>query len=306
MTIFDQIIYILIDALCSGLPYALLVVGVFISYRILDMADMTCEGSFTLGASVTVTGILLNVNPFLATFLAMIFGGLAGIITGLLHTKLKINSLLSGIITLTGLFSINMLIMGLASPGLSFNNALAIGDKQTIFESFLAIFGKRNYNVIFISLIIVVIFVSFIYWLFGTEFGMSLRATGMNQKMARAQGINTTVMIIIGLAIGNALIAVGGSMYAQYYKSADANIGVGSLVIGLSSIILGESLFGKKTFKNWIISVSVGSIIYYLIVSIALSLGLDSFLLKLLYAILIVIILSTSVVKKIIKKKEIV
>lgn len=299
----EQILYILIDALCSGLPYALLVLGVFISYRILDLADLTCEGSFTMGTAVTVAGILLGVNPFLATLLAIISGFLVGIITGLLHTKLHINALLSGIITLTGLFSINMLIMGLASPGQAFNNALAVGEHKTIFESFLAFFPKRNYNVIFISAIIVIVTVLVIYWLFGTEFGMSLRATGMNQSMARAQGINTSVMIIIGLAISNALIATGGSLFAQYYKSADSNIGVGALVIGLSSIILGESLFGKRTFKNWIISVSVGSIVYYLIVSIALAIGLPSFLLKLLYSILIVVILAASLIKTIVKNK---
>lgn len=303
MNLLEELMYILIDALCSGLPYALLVLGTFISYRILDMADLTCEGSFTLGAAVSITGILCGVNPFLSTLLALISGFFAGSITGLLHTKLKINSLLSGIITLTGLFSINLLIMGIATPNRIFNNMLSVGDTATIFDSFLAIFNKRNYNVIFISAIIVVILVSVIYWLFGTEFGMSLRATGMNQKMARAQGVNTTVMIIIGLAIGNALISTGGSLYAQYIKSSDANIGVGALVIGLSSIILGESIFGKKTFKNWIISVSLGSVLYYLIVAIALSLGLETFLLKLLYSVLIVVILSLSLVKNVFKKK---
>lgn len=302
----ETIKYILIDALCMGLPYALLALGIFISYRMLDFADLTCEGSFTLGGAVCVSGIILGINPWIASILGGISGFLSGIITGLLHTKLKIPALLSGIITMTALFSINLLVMGITkdSPSFAqaFNTVAYIGDNKTIFS--LKIFNNKNINVIFISSIIVFCFVSFIYWFFGTEFGMSIRATGMNQQMARSQGINTTIMIIFGLGFGNFLISVSGALTAQYTMSAKSDMGTGALVIGLASIILGESIFGKRSFKNWIISVTLGAIVYYLIIGIAINLGLPTFLLKLLYAILIVIILIIPFIKKIFNNKK--
>lgn len=292
--------YIIRDSLSLGLPYALLALGIFISYRILDFADLSAEGSFTLGGAVCIASIVLGVNPYLATLLALISGFLAGIVTGVLHTKLKIPKLLSGIITMTGLFSINMVIMGMATKQ-SYNNVVYVGDNQTIFKT-IQIFSKGYQNTIFLSLIIVLVFLSLIYLFFGTEIGMSIRATGMNKKMARAQGINTSLMIIIGLAISNALIAIGGSLYAQAELKADNNMGVGTLVIGLASIIIGEAIFGKRNFLNWIISVSIGSILYYLIITVAIQLGLPNYYKKLLYALLMVIILIVPLIKKVIVK----
>lgn len=290
--------YIIRDSLSLGLPYALLALGIFISYRILDFADLSAEGSFTLGGAVCIASIVLGVNPYLATLLALISGFLAGIVTGVLHTKLKIPKLLSGIITMTGLFSINMVIMGMATKQ-SYNNVVYVGDNQTIFKT-IQIFSKGYQNTIFLSLIIVLVFLALIYLFFGTEIGMSIRATGMNKKMARAQGINTSLMIIIGLAISNALIATGGSLYAQAELKADNNMGVGTLVIGLASIIIGEAIFGKRNFLNWIISVSIGSILYYLIITVAIQLGLPNYYKKLLYALLMVIILIVPLIKKVI------
>lgn len=292
--------YIIRDSLSLGLPYALLALGIFISYRILDFADLSAEGSFTLGGAVCIASIVLGVNPYLATLLALISGFLAGIVTGVLHTKLKIPKLLSGIITMTGLFSINMVIMGMATKQ-SYNNVVYVGDNQTIFKT-IQIFSKGYQNTIFLSLIIVLVFLALIYLFFGTEIGMSIRATGMNKKMARAQGINTSLMIIIGLAISNALIATGGSLYAQAELKADNNMGVGTLVIGLASIIIGEAIFGKRNFLNWIISVSIGSILYYLIITVAIQLGLPNYYKKLLYALLMVIILIVPLIKKVIVK----
>ena len=208
---------------------------------------------------------------------------------------------------MTALFSINLLVMGITKNSSSFAQAFDtvayVGDNKTIFS--LSIFKNRNMNAIFISAIIVFIMVAFIYWFFGTEFGMSIRATGMNQQMARSQGINTTIMIIIGLGVGNFLIGVSGALTAQYTMSAKSDMGTGALVIGLASIILGESIFGKRSFKNWIISVLLGSIIYYLIIGIAINLGLPTFLLKLLYAVLIIIILVIPFIKKLLKKREV-
>lgn len=301
--------YILIDMFKTGLPYALLALGIFMSYRVLDIADLSCEGTFTLGGALSAVLLVKDVNPFIATFFGMLAGFLAGIITGLIHTKLKITALLSGIITMTGLFSINLVIMGIAIPDSDYATLVNLNGKNvnnesitTIYNSFLAIFEKNNYNMIFISLLIVIAVASITYWFFGTEIGMSLRATGINQNMARAQGINTNVMIILGLGIGNALIALSGSLFAQTQKSASSTMGVGVLVIGLASIIIGEGIFGKRTFKNWMISVLLGAIVYYLIIVIAIQLGLPSYYQKLLYALLILIVLSIPQLRKLIFK----
>lgn len=313
--------YILIDMFKTGLPYALLALGIFISYRVLDIADLSCEGSFTLGGALSAVLLVLGWNPFLATLMGMLAGFLAGIITGLIHTKLKITALLSGIITMTGLFSINLVIMGIAptvipdpvngfivsysdsgySALVNLNGLNINGEPiQRIYDTFLAFFSKNNFNMIFISLIIVVLIAGICYWFFGTEIGMSLRATGINPKMARAQGINTNAMIILGLGISNAIIALGGSLFAQTQKSASSTMGVGVLVIGLASIIIGEGIFGKRTFKNWLISVLLGAIAYYLIVVVAIQLGLPSHYQKLLYALLILIVLVIPQLRKMI------
>ena len=318
--------YILIDMFKTGLPYALLALGIFISYRVLDIADLSCEGSFTLGGALSAVLLVLGWNPFLATLMGVLAGFLAGIITGLIHTKLKITALLSGIITMTGLFSINLVIMGIA-PTVTVSSingvkdvVISYGDSgyaalvnlngynidgepiKRIYDTFLAIFTKNNYNMIFISLIIVTIVACLCYWFFGTEVGMGLRATGINPNMARAQGINTNAMIILGLGIANACIALSGSLFAQTQKSASSTMGVGVLVIGLASIIIGEGIFGKRTFKNWLISVLLGAVLYYLIVVIAIQLGLPSHYQKLLYALLILIVLAVPQLRTLIIK----
>lgn len=294
----DALLNILIDVLKFGLPYAMLSLGIFLTYRVLDFADLTCEGSFTLGGAVVAVGIILGIHPIIATILAVISGFLAGIFTGVLHTKLKVPKLLSGIITMTALFSINMVIMGFAEENSSYQTFVNIARNDSIYKGFLAFFDKPNYNIILISLIIVLIMVWAVYWFFGTEIGMGLRATGMNETMAKAQGINTTAMIILGLGMSNALISLSGSMFAQVSGSASNTMGVGTLVIGLASIIIGEAIFGKRSFKNWIISVSLGAVIYYLIIAIALNLGLPNHYLKLLYAILIILVLLIPFIKK--------
>lgn len=318
--------YILIDMFKTGLPYALLALGIFISYRVLDIADLSCEGSFTLGGALSAVLLVLGWNPFLATLMGVLAGFIAGIITGLIHTKLRITALLSGIITMTGLFSINLVIMGLA-PTVAVNVVNGVKDVQIIYsdsgysalvnlngynihgepiqriyDTFLAIFTKNNYNMIFISLLIVIAVAFIAYWFFGTEIGMSLRATGINPNMARAQGINTNAMIILGLGISNALIALSGSLFAQTQKSASSTMGVGVLVIGLASIIIGEGIFGKRTFKNWLISVLLGAVLYYLIVVVAIQLGLPSHYQKLLYALLILIVLAIPQLRKLVFK----
>ncbi|HHU80152.1 MAG: ABC transporter permease [Bacilli bacterium] len=301
----ETISYILIDALRFGFPYSLLALGIFITYRVLDFPDLTAEGSFTLGGAVGIVLILAGVNPWVATLLAALSGAIAGMITGILYTKCKIPGLLSSIITMTGLYSINMFIMGFQKGNTSgYDTVARLGENKSLFQSFIQFFSKPNYNIILISLLIVIIIVIIIYWFFGTELGMSIRATGMNSKMARAQGINSTFMIILGLAIANMLIAMGGSLTAQINRTADINLGVGTLVVGLSSIIIGEAVFGKRTFKNWLISVVLGTIIYYVIINSAIQLGLPNYLKRLLYAVLITVVLIIPLIKKALNKKE--
>lgn len=325
----NSLYWALIDALQYGLPYAMLALGVFITYRQLDIADLGCEGTFTLGGAVVGVLVIKSVNPFLALLIGILAGFLAGVVTGLLHTKLKIPALLSGIITLTGLFSINMVIMGGGNrtiddkgffarlfenynANIYLNGKNTSGDKvatiYTLFQKLLNnIFGTTvNYTlcVIIMNILLVVLAIIVLYLFFGTEVGMSIRSTGMNPLMSRAQGINTTLMIILGLGISNALIALGGAMFTQVNRSASNTMGVGTIVIGLASIIIGESIFGKRTFKNWLLSVTAGAIIYYLIIAIALALHLPNHYLKLLYAVLIVIVLVVPQIKKLIKSND--
>lgn len=310
--------YIIIDTLKYGIPYALLALGIFISFRILDIADMSTEGSFTLGGALTAVLLVFDVNPWLATIIGACGGFVVGMITGFLHTKLHISSLLSGIITMTAMFSFNMVIMGLAprvnvvngiisiskvdsgyASAVYLNGSNTSGERiQTIFNSFLSIFSKNNYNVIFVSIIVVTLVLFILYWFFGTEIGMNIRATGINHNMAKAQSINTSMMVILGLGISNALIAASGSLFVQVQGSASNTMGIGALVIGLASIIIGESIFGSKSFKNWLISVALGAVIYYFIIVMAIRLGLPSYYQKLLYAILILVVLVSPKIKK--------
>lgn len=286
----DDILYIIKGAIELGLIWSIMTLGIFISFRILNLADLTAEGTVTLGSAIGAALILINVPPVIATLIALMGGFIAGAITGILHTKLKIPAILAGIIVMTGLYSINLRIMGKAS--------IYLGDLGTIYTFIRNVFNDPFVAKALTTFIVVVLLFFLLYWFFGTEIGMSLRATGMNQKMARAQGINTDVMIILGLAIANALIAVSGALSAQSAKSANMDIGKGTIVIGLASIIIGEVIFGKRSFKNWLISVILGSIIYQALVGIAIVLGLDPNDLKLLQAILIAVILSLPFIRK--------
>jgi len=286
----DIIFYILQDAIEIGLIWSLMTLGIFISFRVLKFADLTAEGAVTLGSAISIALILADVSPFIATVVAFTGGFIAGIITGLLHTKLKIPAILAGIISMTGLYSINLRVMGKAS--------IYIGDAGTIYSFFRNLIDQPFLAKTITTLLVVVIVFNMLYWFFGTEIGMSVRATGMNQKMARAQGISTDIMIILGLALANGLIALSGALSAQSAKSANMDIGKGTIVIGLASIILGEVIFGKRSFKNWLISVILGSIIYQGLVGVAIAVGIKPNDLKLLQAILIAFILAMPLLKR--------
>jgi len=316
--------YILTDTLKLGFAYALVALGIFISFRVLDIPDLTAEGSFTLGGALSAFLLVMDWNPWIATLMGMIAGFGAGVITGLIHTKLHVSGLLSGIITMTGLFSLNLIIMGFAPKVSTVNDELVVTFTEggyaatvplmyrnihgeyirTIYSTFSLYIVNNNLRIILIGLSITILFVGLLYLIFGTKIGMSIRATGINPHMARAQGINTNLMIILGLGISNALIAVGGACFAQVQGSASSTMGVGVLVLGLASIIMGEAIIGKKHFWQWLLAMVGGSIAYYLIIVLAIQLGLPTFYQKLLYAILILIVLSVTLFKEVLTSKH--
>jgi len=281
--------FMLMTGATEGLIWAILALGVYLSYRILDFADLTCEGSITLGASVTAMLLWKSVNPFVALLIAFISGCVAGIITGLLHTKFKLPPILAGILTMCALYSINIHIMSLGSGNPGTSN-LSLAGKEIIYSK---IFGlDRNTSALILGIIICAVVIGILYWFFGTELGSSIRATGTNASMCRAQGINTDVTKIIGLAISNGFIALAGSLYSQYNNYSDVKIGIGSIVIGLASIIIGEALFAR--FKNFALILSgivVGAVIYRVIIAFVFYLGVPSANMKLITALVVVIAL---------------
>lgn len=300
---------IVFNILTSGLPCCLLAIGVFLTFRLLDFADMTAEGSFLLGASLTASCIYNGMNPFLATLLGMLVGVCCGIITGMLNRLLKIPKLLSGIITLTASMSIAMLIMGITRVDQIFATqvplSLSSGHK-TIYSIFYSSalnqqFPNFPWNKLIetsVMVVVVMIVIIAVYYFFGTEYGMAIRATGMNEKMAKSQGINTNISSIACVGISNGLIGLAGALYVQDALTVSTISATGYLVIGLASILIGEAIFGKRTFKNWLISVALGAIVYFTIITIAIRLGFPTELKSLLYAVLITIALCIPLFRK--------
>lgn len=275
-------------ALESGLIYALMALGVLISFRILDFPDLTADGSFPLGGAVAALAIVSGINPWMACILGMFAGAAAGTVTALLNVKLGILHLLSGILVMTALYSVNLRIMG--APNLSL-----LGE-PTVFAPFIQ--GSNGVWVrVLVALGVVVIAKLFLDWFFSTQTGLAMRATGSNTKMAQAQGINTSWMIVLGIAISNGLIALSGALFVQTQGGADVSIGIGTIVIGLAAVIIGETvLTAKRTF--WItLSVIIGSVLYKLFIQIALSsqtlrsIGFGPQDLNLVTALLVVIVL---------------
>ncbi len=276
-------------AVSQGLLWSILAIGVFITYKILDYADLTTEGSYPLGAAVAAQMILSGVNPFLATIISMFAGMLAGFVTGFLNTKLKIPALLSGILSMTGLYSINLRIMGKANIPLL---------KQPTIISVISDMGVSNAVTVFIvGIVSVLIVILILWWFFGTEIGFSIRATGDNPNMIRALGVNTNSMIMLGLIIGNGLIALSGGIMAQYNGYADVGMGTGTIVIGLASVIIGEVIFGHSSILRSLFAVVLGSILYRVIIAFVLSKGLVPNDLKLLSSVLLAVCLSLPLIK---------
>ncbi len=280
----------ILGAIAQGLLWSILSLGVFVTYRILDFSDLSTEGSYPLGAAVAATLILKGINPFVATLAAAGSGVLAGLCTGLLHTKLRIPALLSGILTMTGLYSINLRVMGKAN--------LPLLKQSTVLTLAADAFGVKPTQAAMIVGVMAAIVVILLLWaFFSTELGMAVRATGDNPDMIRALGVNTNRMKILGLIIGNALIGLAGGLLAQYNGYADVGMGTGTIVIGLASVIIGEVLFGRTSVLRSMVSVVLGSILYRIVIAFVLDRGLVPTDLKLLTSIVLAVCLSLPIVK---------
>lgn len=289
-----------LTALNQGLMWGILAIGVFMSFKVLDFADMTCEGSIALGGAITAVTLQAGLHPILAVLFALLGGAGAGLITGLLHTKLRIPPILSGILTMTALYSINLRIMkDRASITMLNVKTLTSGLTDALVNSGLAYKYSVQMSNMIIALVFVALVIGAIYWFFGTEFGCTIRATGMNPKMCRAQGINTNTTIIVGLMISNALIALAGCLISQMQFNTTVSMGTGAIVIGLASIIIGEALTGKK-FSFWarLMMLIVGSILYRLVITMVLMIpGFNTNDLKLLTAIVVAVALAIPAIK---------
>ena len=279
-------------AISQGVLWGLMTLGVYITFKILNFADMTVDGSFALGGAVSAILIVKGMNPWLSLIPAILTGMVAGGITGILHTKIKIPEILAGILTMIALYYINIRIMGQANTSL-------LGESTVISILNGMIGASTNTLALVIGVIVSIIVIAILYWFFGTEVGSALRATGNNEYMVRALGANTDVMKIIGLMLGNGLVALSGAFVAQSQGYADVGMGQGTIVIGLASIIIGEVVFGNRfNFAYKLAAVVGGSIIYRIIIAVVLQLGMKSTDLKLLTAIIVAFALAMPVVSK--------
>ncbi len=281
---------LLVPTIAQGLLWAVMALGVYVTFRVLDIADLTVEGSFPLGAAMAASMMSAGYGPVPSILAAAFVGMLAGVVTGVLHTKMKIPALLAGILTMIALYSVNLRIMGKANLSL-----LGTDTTFTIVRSMLGINSAQTTLVV--GLAATVLISIFLYWFFGTEIGAAIRATGYNQQMIRAQGVDTDVTIVLGLLLSNALVAISGALVAQSNGFADVGMGTGTIVIGLASVIIGEVLFGTRSFKNCMISVILGSVVYRIVIAAVLQMGMPPNDLKLFTSILVAFALSMPLIK---------
>ena len=275
-------------AAAQGLIWGIMAIGVYITFRILDIADLTVDGTLCTGGAVCIMMMLSGHNVWVSMLAATGAGLLAGFATGIFHTFMGIPAILAGILTQLSLYSVNLKIMGKA------NQAINV-DKFNLLVSLRRVKGVvLTQNTLFIVAIMIVILIAVLYWFFGTELGCSLRATGCNPSMSRAQGINTDRNKVLGLMLSNGLVALSGALLTQYQGFADINMGRGSIVIGLAAVIIGEAIF-SRIFRNFalkLLSVVFGSILYYLVLQIVIWMGIDTDLLKMLSALVVALFLA--------------
>ena len=275
-------------AAAQGLIWGIMAIGVYITFRILDIADLTGDGTLCTGGAVCIMMMLSGHNVWVSMLVATGAGLLAGLATGIFHTFMGIPAILAGILTQLSLYSINLKIMGKA------NQAINV-DKFNLLVSLRRVKGVAlTQNTLFIVAIMIIILIAVLYWFFGTELGCSLRATGCNPSMSRAQGINTDRNKVLGLMLSNGLVALSGALLTQYQGFADINMGRGSIVIGLAAVIIGEAIF-SRIFRNFalkLLSVVFGSILYYLVLQIVIWMGIDTDLLKMLSALVVAFFLA--------------
>ncbi len=284
---------LLLGSITIGLILSMLALGIFISFRIFDFPDITAEGSFTLGAAISAALIIAGVNPLLATLVSFFGGAMAGMVTGILHTRFKINSLLSGILVMTALYSVNLHVMGRSNlPLLSettiftwfekLSERFSGAGKMTMVMGW-EVPAKDLWTLLFCFILIVLV-ATLLWWFFRTRLGTAMRATGDNDQMIRALGVNTKMMIIAGVALSNGFIAVAGSLLAQFQGFADVQMGIGMLVWGLASVIIGEALISENSLGLVIAGAVIGSVLFRLLVAIALRWGMNPIDLKLITA----------------------
>ena len=275
-------------AAAQGLIWGIMAIGVYITFRILDIADLTVDGTLCTGGAVCIMMMLSGHNVWVSMLVATGAGLLAGLATGIFHTFMGIPAILAGILTQLSLYSINLKIMGKA------NQAINV-DKFNLLVSLRRVKGVAlTQNTLFIVAIMIIILIAVLYWFFGTELGCSLRATGCNTSMSRAQGINTDRNKVLGLMLSNGLVALSGALLTQYQGFADINMGRGSIVIGLAAVIIGEAIF-SRIFRNFalkLLSVVFGSILYYLVLQVVIWMGIDTDLLKMLSALVVALFLA--------------
>ncbi|MDH6364164.1 putative ABC transport system permease protein [Enterococcus sp. PF1-24] len=262
----------MVSSIGQGMLWAILGLGIFMTYRILNFPDMTTEGSFPLGGAVCVTAIVHGIHPFLATLLGILAGMAAGLITGLLFTKGKIPSILAGILVMAALNSVILFVMG--------SSNLSLLNQPRLQDIFSQMGLPADFDIVLVGLLALVIIISLMLFFFNTDLGQAYIATGDNESMARSIGINTDFMKILGITLSNGVIALAGALICQRDGYADASKGAGVIVIGLSSIIIGEVLFGELTFAARLVAIAVGSIIYQLLILLVIRLGFDTTYLK--------------------------
>ena len=275
-------------AVAQGLIWGIMAVGVYITYKVLDLADLTVDGTMATGGAVCVMLMLNGVNVWLALLCAIVSGMLAGLVTGVFHTAMGIPPILSGILTQLSLYSVNLAIMDFkANQGINVTKYPLIVSQRNVRALSLE-------NPILITLLFLAVLIGILYWFFGTELGSSLRSTGANEAMSRAQGINTNIAKILGLMISNGIVALSSALLAHYQGFVDVNMGRGAIVIGLAAVIISDVLFAKlfRNFALKLTGVAIGAVIYYIVIQVVLWLGLNTNLLKLLSALIVAVFLA--------------